>query len=88
MGTQSSVSVIRDRSQLTIPSQIRVNLGWVGPSMPVSIRTETPWRLVIEPHRKRQVNWLKLWENIHLSRQLQGLGKKLSEFVVADRQTP
>jgi len=87
MSEQSPVSIIRDRGQLTIPSQIRADLGWVGASMPVSIRTESPWRLVVEPHQKQVVNWSKLWENIHLSRQIKNVGKKLSDFVVADRQT-
>lgn len=87
MNEQGSVSIIRDRGQLTIPRWIRANLDWVGASMPVSIHAEGPWRLVIEPHQKQAVNWSKLWGNIYLSRQIKNAGKKLSNFVVTDRQT-
>lgn len=80
-----SVSIVRDRGQLTIPDSIRRVVNWVAPMSAVTISVMRPDEIVIRPHQK-QVDWDKIWEGIRKARAIKGKGKgSLSQFIAEDR---
>ena len=80
-----TISIIRERGQLTIPDSIRRLVNWVTPLSAVSISVIKPDEIVIKPHQT-QVNWDEIWENIRKSRAIKGQSKgSLSEFITEDR---
>lgn len=80
-----TVSIVRERGQLTIPNSIRRLVNWVTPSSAVSISVIKPDEIVIKPHQA-QVNWDEIWENIRKSRAISGKGNiSASEFLQQDR---
>lgn len=81
-----TISIIRDRGQLTIPDSIRALREWASPNSAVTITSEHPHEIVIRPHNKL-VNWDKLWKQIKRVRAFKGRGRgNLSAFIVADRE--
>ena len=83
-----TVSIVRDRGQLTIPDSIRSVVSWVTPSSVVSISIERPDEIIITPHQPQKIDWDKLWEQIRKVRAFKGKGKgNLSAFIVKDRET-
>ncbi len=82
-----TVSIIRDRGQLTIPESVRKTLHWVAPMSAVSISVIKPDEIVIRPHQyQNAVDWDKLWKKIKRVRAFKGQGN-LSAFIAKDRQT-
>lgn len=82
-----TVSIIRNRGQLTIPDSIRMLRSWANPNSAIIITSEHPDEIVIKPHKK-QVNWDKLWKQIKRVRAFKGKGHgNLSEFIAKDRET-
>lgn len=82
-----TVSIIRDRGQLTIPDSIRKVVNWITPMSAVSISVMKPDEIVIKPHQK-QVNWDKVWEKIRKSRAVLGKGNLSTvEFLEQDRRS-
>ncbi|MDP3998506.1 MAG: hypothetical protein Q8P89_02725 [bacterium] len=82
-----TVSIVRERGQLTIPDSIRKLVNWVTPSSAVSISVIKPDEIVIRPHQA-QVDWDKIWENIRKSRALSGRGNiSATEFLQKDRSS-
>lgn len=82
-----TVSIVRDRGQLTIPEPIRALREWVSPNSVVTITSERPDEIIITPHKKR-IDWDKLWKDIKRVRAYKGKGRgNLSAFVAEDRQT-
>ena len=82
-----TVSIIRERGQLTIPDSIRRLVNWVTPSSAVSISIIKPDEIVIKPHQT-QVNWSEIWENIRKSRSISNKGTmSASEFLNQDRKS-
>lgn len=82
-----TVSIIRDRGQLTIPDSIRRVVSWITPMSAVSISVIKPDEIVIKPHQK-QVNWDQVWENIRKSRAIPGKGNiSATEFLEQDRRS-
>lgn len=83
-----TVSIVRDRGQLTIPDSIRVLREWVSPQSVVTISSERPDEIVIRPHKK-EYDWDKIWEGIRKSRAIKGNGKTTSavEFLEKDRRS-
>lgn len=82
-----TVSIIRNRGQLTIPDSIRRLLTWITPLSAVSISVIKPDEIVIKPHQK-QVNWNQIWENIRKSRAISGTGKiSTAQFLEQDRKS-
>ena len=80
-----TVSIIRERGQLTIPDSIRQLISWVSPMSAVTISVVKPDEIVITPH-KVQINWDEIWEGIKKSRAIHGKGNmSASEFLVKDR---
>lgn len=80
-----TVSIIRERGQLTIPDSIRQLVSWVSPMSAVSITVLKPDEIVIRPHQA-QVNWDEIWEGIKQSRAIHGKGNiSASEFLIKDR---
>ena len=80
-----TVSIIRERGQLTIPDSIRQLISWVSPMSAVSITVIKPDEIVIRPHQA-QVNWDKIWEGIKKARSIHGKGKMSAlEFIQRDR---
>ncbi len=83
-----TISIVRDRGQLTIPDSIRSIATWATPSSVVSISIEKPHEIVIRPHQPQKIDWDKLWEQIRKVRAFKGNGKgNLSAFIVKDRET-
>ncbi len=83
-----TVSIVRDRGQLTIPSSIRKAVNWVSPSSAVSISVVKPDEIVIKPHPQKEVDWDKLWKQIKRVRAFKGKGRgNLSAFIAEDRET-
>lgn len=82
-----TVSIVRDRGQLTIPDSIRSIATWTIPSSVVSISIEKPDEIVIRPHQIQKIDWDKLWERIRKVRAFKGKGRgNLSAFIVKDRE--
>lgn len=82
-----TISIIRDRGQLTIPDSIRALRNWANPNCAITITTERPDEIVIRPHQK-QVDWNQVWENIKKSRAISGKGKiSAAEFLEQDRRS-
>lgn len=80
-----TVSIVRERGQLTIPDSVRRLVTWVTPSSAVSISVIKPDEIVIKPHQSL-VNWDEIWENIKKSRAIIGKGNiSASEFLQQDR---
>lgn len=83
-----TVSIVRDRGQLTIPDAIRSIATWTTPSSVVSISIERPDEIVIRPHQPQKIDWDKLWEQIRRVRAFKGKGQgNLSAFIAKDRET-
>ena len=85
----NTVSIIRDRGQLTIPDSIRKVIGWVSPMSAVTISVVKPDEIVIKPHvsKQKEVDWNKLWKQLKRVRAFKGKGHgNLSAFVVKDRE--
>lgn len=85
---EHTVSIIRNRGQLTIPDSIRALREWASAHSPVIITSEYPEEIVIRPHKKG-FNWDKIWKGIKKSRSLKGKGLTTSafEFLVKDRNS-
>lgn len=82
-----TVSIIRQRGQLTIPNSIRRMVNWVAPLSAVSITVLKPDEIRIRPH-KTEVDWDKIWDKIERSRSQTGKGHmSTSEFLEKDRQS-
>ncbi len=93
MGKQSktithTISVIRNRGQLTIPDSIRALRGWASPNSAVTISSERPDEIIIRPHKK-DYDWDKIWEGIRKSRAQKGKGQTMSvaDFLEIDRRS-
>jgi bifunctional DNA-binding transcriptional regulator/antitoxin component of YhaV-PrlF toxin-antitoxin module len=81
-----TVSVIRDRGQLTIPDSIRAQRTWASPNSVVTISSNHPDEITIRPHKKQQYDWDKIWEAIRKARAIKGRGRgSLSKFIIEDR---
>lgn len=82
-----TVSIVRERGQLTIPDSIRQMVNWVTPLSAVTISVVKPDEIIIKPHIQ-QVNRDQIWENIRKSRAISGKGKiSASEFLKVDRNS-
>ena len=82
-----TVSIIRERGQLTIPESIRKTVRWAAPMSAVSISVLKPDEIVIRPHTQT-VDWGKVWENIRKSRAIVGKGNtSASQFITSDRNS-
>ncbi len=82
-----TISIIRDRGQLTIPDSIRVLRDWASTNSAVVISSERPDEIVIRPHKK-DYDWDKMWELIKRSRAIKGKGHgSAAEFLEKDRQS-
>lgn len=82
-----TVSIIRDRGQLTIPDSIRATHDWASPNSAVVITSVQPDEIIIRPHQK-VVDWDKLWKQMKRVRAFRGRNKgSLSEFIIKDRET-
>ena len=81
-----TISVIRDRYQLTIPEAIRRKLLWTSPRMVVRVILVDKEKILLEPYQTKAINWQEIFNNLGRIRKL---GKKISlaEFVIADRET-
>ena len=83
-----TVSIVRNRGQLTIPDSIRKFVPWVNPMSAVTISVIKPDEIVIKPH-KNQLDWDRIWAGIKKSRALKGTGRSISavEFLTQDRKS-
>ena len=84
MRVQTTV-VVRDRGQLTIPDKIRKSVNWINPSSVVTVTTDKPDEIIIQPYSPKKVDWDKLWKMIKKSRSIKGKRGNLSEFIAQDR---
>ena len=62
-----TVSIVRERGQLTIPDSIRRIAHWITPMSAVSISVVTPDEIILRPH-SQTLDKEKIWENIRKSR--------------------
>lgn len=83
-----TVSIIRDRGQLTIPDSIRKLVNWATPMSAVSISVVKPDEIVIKPHAKL-IDKDQIWTNVRKARAIKGKGSTTSavEFLMKDRQS-
>lgn len=81
-----TISVIRDRYQLTIPEAIRRELLWTNPRMVVKVILVDKEKILLEPYQTKAINWQEIFKNLG---KISKLGRKISlaEFVIADRET-
>ena len=84
-----TTSFIRQRGQLTIPEKIRSERTWASKGSVVTISTEKPDEIKIQPYSStKEVDWDRVWESIKKARSIPGKNKiSLSEFIAKDRQT-
>lgn len=83
-----TISIVRDRGQLTIPDSIRMVRKWITPASVVTIATEKPDEIVIKPHSQKDIwDWNQIWNSIELSRSFKGKSGNLSRFIASDRKT-
>ena len=82
-----SISIIRQRGQLTIPNDIRKLVNWAAPMSAVSISVVKPDEIIIRPHKK-EYDWDKIWELVKKSRAITGKGKgSAAQFIEKDRHS-
>jgi len=82
-----TVSIIRDRGQLTIPDSIRKAINWMNPMSAVTISVIKPDEIIIKPH-KTQIEWEKIWNLVKESRAIRGKGRgSAAEFLERDRRS-
>lgn len=82
-----TVSIIRDRGQLTIPDSIRKVITWLNPMSAVTISVIKPDEIVIKPHSKI-VDKNLILENVKKSRAIKGKGSGSAvEFLEMDRRS-
>lgn len=82
-----TVSIIRDRGQLTIPDSIRKMVNWITPSSVISISVVKPDEIVIRPHQA-QIDWDEMWRLIRKSRAIKGRNAiSAIEVLQKDRQS-
>ena len=82
-----TVSIVRDRGQLTIPDSIRKVVNWITPMSAVTISVTKSDEIVITPHKKTY-DWDKIWENVRKARAIKGKGMGSAvEFIEKDRQS-
>lgn len=82
-----TVSIIRDRGQLTIPDSIRKLISWVNPLSAVTISLIKPDEIVIKPHQT-PIDWDQLWKKIHKSRSISGKGHASAiQTLIQDRSS-
>ena len=82
-----TVSIIRERGQLTIPDSIRKMVGWISPLSAVSISVVKPDEIVIRPHQTL-IDTKTIWDMIHNSRSIAGKGTESgASFVAKDRDS-
>lgn len=83
-----TLSIVRNRGQLTIPDSIRKAVSWIAPLSAVSISVVKPDEIVIKPHVK-SIDKDKIWKNIKKARAIRGKGPTTSamEFLIKDRRS-
>ncbi|OGE31793.1 hypothetical protein A2631_01510 [Candidatus Daviesbacteria bacterium RIFCSPHIGHO2_01_FULL_44_29] len=82
-----TVSIIRDRGQLTIPDSVRKLVSWITPQSVVTISVVKSDQILITPHQK-QIDWDKIWEGIRRSRAVKGKNAiSAIEILQKDRQS-
>jgi bifunctional DNA-binding transcriptional regulator/antitoxin component of YhaV-PrlF toxin-antitoxin module len=83
-----SISIIRDRGQITIPDNIRKKIEWANPMHPITISIVSPQEISIKPHRI-QADRAKVFEEMARIRSFRGNGKTISasEFLETDRKS-
>lgn len=80
-----TVSIIRNRGQLTIPDSIRKIITWLRPLSAVTISVNKPDEIVITPHKK-EIEWENIWKGIRRARSIHGKGSQSAvEFLQKDR---
>lgn len=85
----STISIIRNRGQLTIPDNIRKAMPWADAMSPVSISTHGSDEIIIRPHKFGNLDWEKIWSGINEARSIRkkGMQGSLSEFITDDRHS-
>lgn len=96
MKPSEKISKVRERGQLTIPSQIRRTLNWPATEMAVrveplhdedaiKIKRITPG---VEQVKKplTEANWKRIWENMRKVSKMGRQDVSLTEFIIADRE--
>jgi len=84
-----TVSIVRDRGQLTIPYSIRKVVNWITPMSAISISVVRPDEIIIKPHQQH-VDWDKIWSLVKASRAIKGKSKSTEstvEFLEKDRHS-
>lgn len=81
-----SISIIRDRGQLTIPDSIRKAVNWINPLSAVSVTVVRPDEIVIRPHQS-YIDWEKIENNMKKLQAHSGKSKLSAvEILEHDRQ--
>ena len=82
-----SISIVRDRGQLTIPESIRKAITWLNPMSPITISVVKPDEIIIKPHTQH-LDWDKIWVNIKQARAIKSKGtQSAAEFLERDRRS-
>lgn len=84
-----TISIIRDRGQLTIPETIRRIAEWTSPLSVVTVSVEQPNEITIRPHSaQKKIDWNTIWHGIRLARSFRGKNETKSalQFIIEDRK--
>ncbi len=81
-----SISLIRNRNQLTIPNSIRQIADWIKVDVAVSIEALSRDEIVIKPHRHNNTKDT-IWQKIKKVRSYKAAANSMSaaEFLKKDR---
>lgn len=83
-----TISIIRNRGQLTIPDSIRALRQWASPNSVITITSDQPDEIIIRPQQSQKIDWDNLWKQMKRVRAFKGKGGgNLSSFVIKDRET-
>lgn len=82
--SMKTVSIIRNRGQLTIPDNIRKAVSWVNPMSAVSITVVNSDAIVIKPHHPKE-DQEAVWAAVKEAHSIKGKNGKLSKFIAEDR---
>ena len=83
-----STTTIRQRGQVTIPSEIRQRADWLTKGSVLAIIASASKEIKIMPYEQTldsKIDWKKIWERINLARSFKGKRGNLSKFIIEDR---
>ena len=87
--SETQLTIIRNRHQITIPYSLRKGLPWLMPQKAIKFKIIDKKKLLVEPFEtkvKKKVNWDKIFKDLKNIQEWSG-SKSLTSFLVKDRES-